>query len=101
MIVPRPVDDDRLAARMADLVDAEFRAALAALGRRGDWESAIHDARRHIKKIRAIVRMLRTSSPPVHDHRLRSASRKLSSLRDVDALVETVQRLGKIGRAHV
>lgn len=77
------------------LTRTQLDAAIDALDRRADGVR-IHDARKRIKKVRSILTLLRESLGRAHaseDARLRAASRTLSSLRDADAMIQTVEDL--------
>lgn len=57
---------------------------------------AIHDARKRFKKMRGLLRLVRTEASDlysVENARLRDAARSLSGVRDATALVETLDRL--------
>ena len=72
----------------------EFRTAQQDL--RDSDEHAIHEARKSVKKTRAILRLLQTSLGSAYDSentRLRRAARSLSALRDLDAMTETLRSL--------
>jgi CHAD domain-containing protein len=58
--------------------------------------AAIHDARKNLKKSRAILRLVRDELGPVYDSlnkRLRNMGRKLSAIRDAQALLEVFEDL--------
>jgi hypothetical protein len=60
--------------------------------------TSVHEARRSVKKARAVVKTLREAGadvPRKDRRRLRKASRELSGLRDSAAIVDTFQRLRK------
>jgi CHAD domain-containing protein len=62
-----------------------------------DPAKAVHEARKSVKKSRALLRFLRGSMPPQQRRRenavLRDAARGLSGVRDADVMVGTVDRL--------
>jgi CHAD domain-containing protein len=64
-----------------------------------DPVEAIHDARKHVKKARALLRLVRPAlGAGVYRHEnaaLRDVGRALSSTRDADVLLETVDALAK------
>src|SRR5262245_45202422 len=65
-------------------------------------DEAIHEARRSVKKVRAIVNLLDADKGRGLDQarkRLRSINRTLSKLRDADAMRETLTNLRKRNRA--
>lgn len=63
----------------------------------GNRAEAIHDARKDIKKMRAVLRLVRDdlgkSTFRTENHRYRDAARLLSGARDADVLIETVESL--------
>ena len=64
----------------------------------GTIAASVHEARRSVKKARAVVKTLREAGgdvPRKDRRRLRKASRRLSGLRDSAAIVDTFQRLRK------
>jgi CHAD domain-containing protein len=70
---------------------------------------AVHDARKRIKKTRALLRLARPAMRPqafaVYNRQLRDEGRRLSGTRDADVLVETVGKLAarntrRVRRAH-
>jgi CHAD domain-containing protein len=87
----RPMDD-----QMERIVRKELRSALENLSARAPDQDAIHEARKSVKKVRAVLRVVRQASGRRYDdenQRLRKAARALSALRDADATVETVRTL--------
>jgi CHAD domain-containing protein len=77
-------------------VQKQFEKALAALAALEPDEESVHAARRSVKRIRAVVRMLRGplgSFGRQEGRRLRSAAHQLASLRDADASAETLKAL--------
>ena len=77
------------------VVRTQFANALAALGGRKPDEEAVHAARKSVKRIRAVLRLLegQLSSGASETRRLRGVAHALSSLRDADATAETLQAL--------
>jgi CHAD domain-containing protein len=69
-----------------------------------DRVKAVHEARKDIKKTRALLRLARPGMPRKHYRRenraLRDTGRLLSGARDADVLVETIDELGErhVGR---
>jgi CHAD domain-containing protein len=62
----------------------------------GQREEAIHEARKSVKKIRAMLRLVRPDLGElyaVENQRLRDLGRKLSEFRDADAMLETFDAL--------
>jgi len=75
----------------------ELRRASTSL-RGAKASSKVHDARKRVKKIRAVVKLMseaRDGEWTKSDRSLRTAGRLLSDLRDTDALVETLDGLRK------
>jgi CHAD domain-containing protein len=63
-----------------------------------DWEEAVHDARKSIKKCRAALRLARTSIGPLYGQAntaLRDIGRSLSEVRDGRVLVNTLDGLAE------
>ena len=61
-------------------------------------ESHVHQARKCLKKARAVVELLKradTSGAGKDRHRLQAAGRILSALRDADAVISTLDRVGR------
>jgi CHAD domain-containing protein len=86
----------RISKQLRRLTRKELSSALDELRRAGPDQDAIHEARKSIKKVRAVLRLLKKplgADYGVEDQRLRSAARGLSSLRDADATLETLRFL--------
>jgi len=82
--------------QLARIVAGELRMATQEMAERAPGEASIHEARTHVKKIRAVLRMLR--KPLGNDYaRLnecaRSAAHQLSAIRDADAIATTMDSL--------
>jgi hypothetical protein len=77
------------------LVAEELHDAFAALSDPASIETGVHEARKSVKKVRAVVRVLHDDlgSRDRDDTRLRQIAHRLSSLRDADATGETLQQL--------
>jgi hypothetical protein len=78
------------------VVIQEFEKALSEMGGNAESNQAevVHEARKHIKKIRAVLRMFQKDLGKDYDRqngRLRTVAHQLSSLRDADASVETME----------
>ncbi len=78
------------------IVRGELRTALEALAGNAPDDSGIHEARKSVKKTRAVLRLLRT--PLASDYsdenaRLRTVAQALASLRDADATLDTLREL--------
>jgi CHAD domain-containing protein len=83
--------------------------AAEGLERPDDPVEAVHDARKRIKKSRALLRLARPAMRPAEfrerNRALRDEARALSGTRDADVLVETVEELARhntrrVRRAH-
>lgn len=76
----------------------EFGGALKGLQSGGD-HSTVHDARKRFKKLRAVLRLVRSNLGRKGYREanvlLRDAGRELSALRDAQVLVETLEALAK------
>jgi CHAD domain-containing protein len=91
--VVRP--DKRIGEELLKVARQELRRAAASL-RGAAASSKVHDARKRVKKVRAVVKLLsgaRKGPWTKSGQRLRAAGRLLSDLRDMDALVETLDEL--------
>jgi CHAD domain-containing protein len=78
------------------LVRKELRAAIARLEETPPDEASVHEARKSVKKVRAIVKLLRAplgAHYSTENERLRAVARRLSRLRDADASLETLDAL--------
>ncbi len=78
----------------------EIRAAVQYLRGKGgiSRDEAIHEARKSIKKVRALLRLVRPELGEFYESesaRLRDAGRKLSQIRDLGALITTFDELKK------
>lgn len=65
---------------------------------RDDWEDAVHEARKSVKKCRAVLRLARPSIGSLYgdaNTALRDIGRSLSSVRDDRVLVDTVDELAE------
>ena len=56
---------------------------------------SIHDARKRVKKTRALLRLARPKGRRAHNRALRDAARTLSGARDADVMVETIDDLAE------
>jgi len=82
--------------QLARIVAGELREATQEMAERSPGEASIHEARTHVKKIRAVLRMLR--KPLGNDYarlneRARSAAHQLAAIRDADAIATTMDSL--------
>jgi CHAD domain-containing protein len=80
------------------VVDQEFERALSEMDGNAEANEAevVHEARKHIKKIRAVLRMFQKDLGKDYGRqngRLRTVAHQLSSLRDADATVETMSSI--------
>jgi CHAD domain-containing protein len=78
------------------ILNKETTSAIEVLTSNAQSDEAVHEARTSIKKLRAVLGMIRKDVPDVANHdleRLRRAGRLLSPMRDADALLETARDL--------
>jgi CHAD domain-containing protein len=85
-----------VAKQLARVVAREFDKALKEVGgsQIADRTEAVHEARKSVKKIRAVVRLLQRDLGRdfrIRNRQLRTIAHQLSSLRDVDATVEMME----------
>jgi hypothetical protein len=84
--------NESVASGLARVVKRELRAGLEQLASDQPSDEAIHEARKSIKKVRAVLQLL---GPHIHARnglkRLRRASRLLAPLRDADAVVSNAR----------
>ena len=99
--IPQPADGGAFPGPGIALRDyglAELTVAIDALGARGNrLHEGVHDARKAIRRTRAMLALAESALGPggrLIDRQLRRANRRLSTLRDAHALVETLDRLG-------
>jgi len=77
---------------LARAISAELARAREALEGRTDLSSSVHEARRAIKRTRALLKLADPRSGDSHtDRTLRDASRALALLRDADVVVVTAE----------
>jgi CHAD domain-containing protein len=83
--------------QLSRVVSAELSSAVDAIGTNGTMSvEDVHEVRKHVKKVRAVLHLLEPSLGKGYDSLnsgLRNASRRLSALRDADASVETLEKL--------
>ena len=83
--------------QLSHVVSAELTSAVDAAGSSRTMSvDNVHEVRKHVKKVRAVLRLLEASLGKAYDSlssALRSASRRLSALRDADASGETLEKL--------
>ena len=99
--VDRPVDDE--VRRIAGL---QLTLAVERLGAIDNLEkdAAIHEARRHVKKVRALIRLVRpgiAGSYRRSNKALRRVNRLLSPIADGEAVLGTLARLEKRSPAEL
>jgi CHAD domain-containing protein len=78
------------------ILNKETKSAIDVLSSGTQSDEDVHEARKSIKKVRAVLRMIRKDVPDVANldlERLRRAGRLLSPVRDADALLETARDL--------
>jgi CHAD domain-containing protein len=87
-------EDEPVAKGLSRLVRKQLRSAVERLTSDGSDE-AIHEARKRIKKVRAVLQLAGTDLTGDRAlKRLRRGSRALSPLRDMDAMIEAARTLG-------
>lgn len=91
---------ERLDCEIKRVLNEEARAAAERLrvAVNGDGDEAIHEARKSVKKIRAVLRLVRRELGGLYreeNARFREIGQKLSELRDAGAMVETADGLRK------
>jgi CHAD domain len=91
----RPLQDE-----VRRIAERQFAQAIAGLRAVGDPESdeVVHTARRHIKKIRALLRLVRPALGDRYDSvnlRLRTVSRLLAPIADGQAVVGTLAQIAE------
>ncbi|HZP47350.1 MAG TPA: CHAD domain-containing protein [Vicinamibacterales bacterium] len=89
-----------LAADVRRIADRQLSLAIGELRSAGDHRSdaVVHEARRHIKKARALIRLVHTALGDAYvasNRRLRVANRMLGAIADGEAMVDTLVRLGQ------
>jgi CHAD domain-containing protein len=91
---------ESLPAGIVRVARGRFDSALDQLGGRGEADpgKAVHEARKDIKKLRAVVRLVQED--PSWNARLRDTARRLSGRRDADVLLETLDALIERGQVR-
>jgi CHAD domain-containing protein len=82
------------------LVDKQLALAIAELRTVGDPRSddAVHDARRHVKKVRALLRLVHPALGAPYraaNRRMRLANRMLAPIADAESVIDSLARLKK------
>ncbi len=89
-------DDSSVEAGVRRIATYQLKQAIAEIDAPDDGlHEGIHDARKRVKKLRGLLRLVRPALE-IYDEenaRLRDAARELSDLRDATALLETLDRL--------
>ncbi|MGH7936017.1 MAG: CHAD domain-containing protein, partial [Chthoniobacterales bacterium] len=79
------------------IANEQITAAIQQLSRNGEsLDARVHEARKSVKKTRAVLRLLRSAIGELYrreNRTLQEVSRKLSELRDAQALIEIFDRL--------
>jgi CHAD domain-containing protein len=96
-------DDETVERGLRRIACEQIDRALGALENAGECETAIHDVRKCCKRLRGLVRLVRTrfDDYEAEDHFFRDTARLLGGLREREVLLETfdtlVDALGKEG----
>jgi CHAD domain-containing protein len=91
--------DEPVSAGLKRVVTKQLESAAKQLADAGPTDDVIHEARKSIKKVRAVLQLLRRELGSRRDRkRLRRASRLLSPLRDADAMLAAAKALCDQGR---
>ena len=88
-------DDASVEAGLRRIAREQLTKALAALDEDGALHEGVHEARKRVKKLRGLLRLVRPGFARYgkENARLRDAARTLSGLRDRTAMIETLDRL--------
>lgn len=90
---------NRFAQQAATDLRRQLAAALSALDKKRAEGLDVHEARKHIKRARAMLRLMRPaigrSSYEHEDETLRAAARELNAHRDADVLLRGCDRIGR------
>jgi CHAD domain-containing protein len=88
-------DDESVEAGFRRIAREQLTKALDALDDDGALHEGVHDARKRVKKLRGLLRLVRPAFKRYgkENARLRDAARTLSGLRDHTAMIETLDRL--------
>ncbi len=85
-----------MARELRRVAQKELDVAITRLQRGNAAEADIHEARKSVKKVRAIVKLLRVplgGRYATENGRLRAAGHRLARVRDADAMLQTLERL--------
>jgi CHAD domain-containing protein len=90
--------DASIASEIRRLVSSQLEVAISELRTVGDPESdeAVHDARRRVKKIRAVIRLVRPALDKRYravDRELKDVSKLLAPVADGQGIIETLDQL--------
>src|SRR5262245_34998824 len=84
-----------IGSQLARVVSKEVSEAVASVTG-APREESVHDARKHVKKIRAVLHLLQLAIGDDYDgvaERIRSAAHRMSAVRDADALITMMKAL--------
>ncbi len=88
----RPLDEE-----VRKIAHAQLDAAIGGLSSARNTDRSVHEARKCLKRVRSLVRLLRPAlgekSFKREDRRIRNIARTLSRARDSQAMIETVSRI--------
>jgi CHAD domain-containing protein len=93
-----------IGSQLAHIVASESRKATEEVTTDSPAEESVHEARKHVKKIRAVLRLLRSELGDDYtslNKCSRSAAHQISEIRDADALLETITSLRQRYRAVI
>src|SRR5215467_13042024 len=90
--------------QLARIVAKELRAAVDEVAHASSGGKSVHETRKRVKKIRSVLHLLRKElgdSYAALNDRVRFAARQLSSVRDADVLVATMEAVRRHHRRVV
>ncbi len=90
-------DDRDVTDAVRRIASEQLSAAVDALGKGAPSDGAVHEARKRMKKVRGLIRMVRPVFPAYADENraLRDAARRIAGLRDAHVVVATLDDLLK------
>jgi CHAD domain-containing protein len=91
-----------IGSQLAHIVASESHKATKEVAAESPAGDSIHEARKHVKKIRAVLHLLRSELGDDYaslNNCSRSAARRIAAIRDADALIETMKSLRQRYRA--